>query len=264
MASPLQDRIYRRTASGEKALAAVGVALPSNHRLILWVIEGDTHSDVILGRLRQYPDALLANWLGQLENIGFVSSTPADAKHDLDFRNLLQATQKREGEAPPDDVLGMKPQAHAAAKALYRTGAFLSPERLKNRPSLAKKPDEITVLIVEDDPDQAALAELRLSVAGYEVRLARDCKELIEEIRARRPPDVVVLDVMLPDGNGLDVLASIRRHPALALLPVVMLTSLAKPEDVRRGLTLGADGYVTKPYGKQILPDTIRTVLKHL
>jgi len=119
------------------------------------------------------------------------------------------------------------------------------------------------VLIVEDDPDQAALADLRVSMAGYEVRLARNCKELVQEIRARAIPDVVLLDIMLPDGNGFDVLASIRRHPKLALLPVIMLTALGRSEHVRRGLALGADGYITKPYSKKILTDTISAVLKH-
>jgi CheY-like chemotaxis protein len=264
MASRLQDRIYRRTASGDEALASADVAVPSDYRRILGVIEGDTHSDVIRGCLRQFPDALLADWLAELEEIGFVSSAPADPTQDLDFSNLLKSGQRGKRAAAPNDVLRMGPQAHATTRALARTGAFLAQDRLRNRPALAKKPKEIVVLIVEDDPDQAALADLRVSMAGYQVRLARNCAELVQEIRTHAPPDMVLLDIMLPDGNGLDVLGSIRRHPALALLPVVMLTSLAKPEDVRRGLTLGADGYITKPYSKKILTDTIRTVLKHL
>ncbi len=263
MASRPQDRIYNRTKSGDDALASDDVAIPSDYRRILGVVEGGTHSDVIRGRLRQFPDALLADWLAELEELGFVSSTPADPTQDLDFSSLLEATKQSAGGAAPDNVPHMETQAHAAVTALGRTGAFLSPDRLKNRPLLAKKPNEILVLIVEDDPDQAALADLRVSMAGYEVRLARSCVELIREIRTRARPDVVLLDVMLPDGNGFDVLRSIRRHPALALLPVVMLTALTNPDEVRRGLALGADGYITKPYSKKILTDTIRTVLKH-
>ena len=88
-------------------------------------------------------------------------------------------------------------------------------------------------------------------------------EELVADIGARAVPDLVLLDVMLPDGNGFDMLTSIRRHPKLALLPVVMLTVLAKPEEVRRGLSLGADGYITKPYSKRVLTEIIRSVLKH-
>lgn len=257
------DRIYNRTASGDEALASDDVAIPSDFRRILAVIEGDTHSDVIRGRLRHFPDALLADWLAELEEIGFVSSVLADPTQDLDFSNLLRATTQGAAVATRADVLRTESQARAAETALGRTGAYLSPDRLKQRPSLAKKPNEIEILIVEDDPDQAALADLRVSMAGYEVRLARNCGELVQQIRTRTPPDLVLLDVMLPDGNGFDVLASIRRHPKLALLPVVMLTTLAKPDDVRRGLTMGADGYITKPYSKKILTNTIRAVLKH-
>jgi CheY-like chemotaxis protein len=264
MAAWLQDRIYSRTTSGDAALASQDVAIPSDYRRILRVIEGETHSDVIRGRLRHYADELLADWLAELEELGFVSSVPADATQDLDFSGLLTAQQLRGERTTPDDSQRMGPQAaEAAFTALEHSGAFLSPDRLKNRSPLAKKPTEIRVLIVEDDPDQAALADLRVSMAGYEVRLARNCKELVQEIRAREIPDVVLLDIMLPDGNGFDVLASIRRHPKLALLPVIMLTALGHPEQVRRGLALGADGYITKPYSKKILTDTISAVLKH-
>ncbi len=67
---------------------------------------------------------------------------------------------------------------------------------------------------------------------------------------------------MLPDGDGFQILAGLRRHPDFALLPVIMLTALDSAEDIRRGLDLGADGYMTKPYSKDLLADTIRQVLR--
>jgi len=259
-----QARIYSRTNSGDEALGSDDVAIPSDYRRILRVIEGETHLDVIRGRLRHFADELLADWLAELEELGFVSSIPADSTQDVNFSSLLQAQQQGTRALTPDDSQPMGAQAtNAAVTALEHTGAFLSPYRLKNRAMLGKKPNEIVVLIVEDDPDQAALADLRVTMAGYEVRLARNCKELAKELETRKAPDAVLLDVMLPDGNGWDVLSSIRRHPKLALLPVVMLTALGKPEEVRRGMALGVDGYITKPYSKKILSDTIRTVLKH-
>ena len=86
---------------------------------------------------------------------------------------------------------------------------------------------------------------------------------MIEDLRTNPAPDVVLLDVGLPDGDGFEILVGIRRHPKLALLPVIMLTVLSDPRDIRTGLELGADGYITKPYSKSILADTIGTVLKH-
>ena len=166
MESWSQDRIYRRTVPGEEAFASEDVAIPSDYRRILGVIEGDTHSDVIRGRLRQFPDALLADWLSELEEIGFVSSALADRTQDLDFTSFFRTTQLGAGETAPEDASRIASQAHAAGMALTHTGAFLSPDRLQNRPPLAKKPNAILVLIVEDDPDQAALADLRVSMAG--------------------------------------------------------------------------------------------------
>lgn len=258
-----QDVIYRRTASGDKALFSNDATVPPEHRRILGVMDGVTHADVIRGLLRQFPDALLGDWLSEVEELGLVVSAPADPTHDLDFTGSMETVQAEPRVVTPDDTNRLEKQALAARKALNRAGAYLSPDRLQNRQSLGKVPNEVVVLVVEDDPDQAALANLRVSKAGYSVRTARNCKELVEEIGTRALPDLVLLDVMLPDGNGFEMLTSIRRHPKLALLPVVMLTALAKPEEVRRGLNLGADGYITKPYSRRVLAEVIRSVLKH-
>jgi two-component system phosphate regulon response regulator PhoB len=264
MAPPPQDRIYCRTTAGDEALASDDMAIPSDYRRILRVIESSTHMRVIRGRLRHFADALLADWLAELEELGFVSSIAEDITQDLDFSSLLEAQRQAPRAAPPDDTQRLGVQAaQAAIKELEEKGAFLATDRLKNRAPLAKRATDIRVLIVEDDPDQAALADLRVSMGGYVVRLARNCSELVNEIRTREPPDIVLLDIMLPDGNGWDVLASIRRHPKLALLPVVMVTALNEQNEVRWGLALGADGYITKPYSKKILTDTIAAVLKH-
>ena len=100
-------------------------------------------------------------------------------------------------------------------------------------------------------------------MAGYQVRVARSAAELLAELRKQQPPpDIVLLDVMLPDGDGFDILAKIRGHRGFATLPVVMLTAKTKAEDIRRGLALGADAYVTKPYSKSVLADAIRQVLR--
>jgi CheY-like chemotaxis protein len=264
MALELHSRIYARTAAGDEALASGDVAIPSDYRRILAVIEASTHTHVIRGRLRHFADDLLDDWLAELEELGFISSIAADVTQELDFRSLLAAQQGSARAAPPDDSQRLSlGAAQAAFEELEDKGAFLAADRIRHRPPLAKRASEIRVLIVEDDPDQAALADLRVSMAGYGVRLARNCAELVKEIRTREPPDIVLLDIMLPDGNGWDVLSSIRRHPKLALLPVVMLTALNEPNEVRWGLALGADGYVTKPYSKSILAETIGAVLRH-
>jgi DNA-binding response OmpR family regulator len=75
-------------------------------------------------------------------------------------------------------------------------------------------------------------------------------------------PDLLLLDVELPDGDGFEVLARMRRHKALSTLPIIMLTIKSDPADIGKGLALGADGYVTKPYTKSILAEVVRKILK--
>ena len=161
-----QDLIYRRTASGDNALFSNDSTVPPEYRRILGEIEGITHSDVIRGLLRQFPDELLRDWLSEVEELGLVVSAPADPTHDLDFTGPLRGVQIEPRIATPDDTNRLERQALAARAALNRAGAYLSPDRLANRQPLAKVPPEILVLIVEDDPDQAALANLRVSAAG--------------------------------------------------------------------------------------------------
>src|SRR5207249_10348940 len=119
-------------------------------------------------------------------------------------------------------------------------------ERLANRAGVQKPRAETVVLVVEDDPDQLALADLRVTMAGYVVRVADSVNALLHSLLDHGTPDILVLDVMLPDGDGFDVLAKMRRHPIYAMLPIVMLTAKTDPDDIRRGLGLGADGYIDR------------------
>jgi CheY-like chemotaxis protein len=161
------------------------------------------------------------------------------------------------------DRARLQQESEAAGNALARTGAYVASDRLSLRPAGSKSPGDTVVLIVEDDPDQLALADLRVSMAGYKVRVANSVNAYLQSMLDDGAPDLLLLDVVLPDGNGFDVLAKIRRHPVLSSLPVVMLTAKDDAADIGKGLLLGADGYVTKPYTKNILADVIRRVLKH-
>ncbi|MGA8004569.1 MAG: response regulator [Burkholderiales bacterium] len=262
MGSWSQNRIYCRTAAGDRALQSTEKTLPSDYRRILQIVGKSAHPDVIRGFLRHIPDDLLGDWIGELQELGLLGAAPADGDDDLDFSYPSQPTRPSGSGPKPDDTGRTVREVRAAQEALDRAGAYLFQDRLKNRPALARKANAIRVLVVEDDPDQAALARLRASTAGYAVRVAFSFKELIEAVRGPLP-DLLLLDVNLPDGDGFDILGRIRRHRKLALLPVVMLTARTDPEDVRRGLESGADGYITKPYSKNILTQTVRSVLKH-
>ncbi|HJS37884.1 MAG TPA: response regulator [Burkholderiales bacterium] len=252
-------KLYRRSEAGGAAVESGDVAVPSDYRRILALVSGEMHGDAIRGSLRQYPDALLAEWLDELEELGLLESRPAaDITQNLQFAVPGASAQPQ---PLAEDAPRIERETRAAGAALSRGGAYLAEDRLKNRAPLAKPPAQTVVLVVDDDPDQLALADLRMTMAGYQVRVADSAQALKDALRAQGLPDILLLDVVLADADGFDILAGMRRHPKLALLPVIMLTAKDDPAEIRRGLALGADGYVTKPYSKNILVETVRRVL---
>lgn len=100
-----------------------------------------------------------------------------------------------------------------------------------------------------------------MSLAGYKIRQAESGPALRDDLQKLGAPDLLLLDVMLPDCNGFDILSELRMHPALSLLPIVMLTVKSDPADIQTGIALGADGYITKPYSKTVLAQTLERVL---
>jgi len=257
----MSDRSFKITSTGAHARATQDTAIPADYRRLLALIEDNTHFDVIRGRLREHPDKLLEDWLAELEEIGFIESQATGSGSEPALGDLLSATPATPSVLPQDEERLTRTVAEAGS-ALELSGLFLAGDRIANRPPLTRPPEETTVLIVEDDPDQLALADLRVSMAGYLVRVARSAVEFAGDLGANSRPDIVLLDVMLPDGDGFSILAKIRNHPKLATMPVVMLTAKTDFGDIRRGLELGADAYVTKPYSKNVLVDAIRQVLR--
>lgn len=250
-------RIYRPSTAGRRAWEKEDASVPAAYRRILGMLETDTHADVVRGYLRRYPDELVFEWLAELEELGLVESRPDKAAHDLDFTGNFKLPQ-----LIAEDRAQLASDTRAAGSALSRQGVYLAAERLQHRPASAKAPAEIVVLIVEDDADQLALARVRVQMAGFAARTAISASALQEELANHGPPDLLLLDILLPDGDGFDILAGLRNHPVHALMPVVMLTVKDDPMDIQRGLSLGADGYVTKPYSKKLLEDVLCQVLR--
>lgn len=116
------------------------------------------------------------------------------------------------------------------------------------------------ILIVDDDPAIRRLLNHSLELEGYLVATASDGEEALAQLPVA-DPDVVVLDIMMPRMNGLDVLERIRRDPNTADLPVILLTAKAAKEDVWEGWQRGVDYYMTKPFDVEELLRFIEYVL---
>ena len=109
-----------------------------------------------------------------------------------------------------------------------------------------------TVLIADDEPNIVISLEFLLEQAGYRVLVAHDGQEALEAIE-RQPPDLVLLDVMLPRLSGFDVCQKIRENPDWQHMRIVMLTAKGREVEVSKGLALGANAYITKPFSTQEL-----------
>lgn len=117
------------------------------------------------------------------------------------------------------------------------------------------------VLVVDDEKDLVELLTYNLKRAGFEVSAAFTGRQALERI-AQEPPDLIILDIMLPELSGTEVASRLRSNPATASLPIIMLT--AKSEDVDQivGLTVGADDYIPKPFAMKVLLARIEAVLR--
>ena len=116
------------------------------------------------------------------------------------------------------------------------------------------------VLIADDEPNIVASLEFLMEQAGFEVRLAANGQEALELVASFRP-DLVLLDVMMPVKNGYEVCQILKSDPALRAVKVVMLSAKGRDVEVAKGLELGADAYVTKPFSTRDLVAQIRDLL---
>ena len=116
-------------------------------------------------------------------------------------------------------------------------------------------------LVVDDEEDVRELVAVVLRHAGLSVTLAPSGVAALEELETGFVPDIVVLDVQMPELDGWDTLAAIRAAPRTRDVPVVMCSVRAQPADIERGRALGCNGYVTKPFAIEDLADRVRAVL---
>lgn len=117
------------------------------------------------------------------------------------------------------------------------------------------------VLVVEDEADIAELVKYNLESAKFNVSLAATGEDGLRAIQ-ETSPDLVLLDLMLPGISGLEICAKVKADPRLKEIPIIMVTAKGEEEDIVKGLELGADDYVTKPFSPKILTARVEAVLR--
>lgn len=117
-----------------------------------------------------------------------------------------------------------------------------------------------TILVVDDEPNIVLSLEFLMKQAGFAVRTAADGEEALKSIEAA-PPDLVLLDINMPKLNGYEVCEKVRANPQWEKVRVVMLTAKGRDIEKEKGLAMGADDYVTKPFATQDVVEKVREIL---
>lgn len=188
-------------------------------------------------------------------------STPDNNDTNLDFANHFSSSHK-----PPEPTLSAQELKEIddlgsiGAAALEENGFYarivVARARQDENHSL-----NAMVLVVEDDPGTSMVIVRALESYGHRTRTAHDRQSIVRALSQQPKPNLILLDVMLPDINGFDVLNRIRSHASIQTVPIIMLTSRSKTGDIARGLSLGADAYLTKPVLPSTLLDAVQAVL---
>lgn len=259
----LDDKaVLTLTRNGEQALLEPGTTLSPAQLEALVLIGGSATVSKILKRAPSSisPDVLRAS-LSELIDKEYISANAVLSDNIIDPGDFfsLDKTHTATPEVEVDEHVHAR--ADADAEFLRQNGYYVSLVRKS-----AVKPDraagqKISVLVIEDDPDILKLLQIFLKLEGFETRTASNRDEIVAALRAPPLPDLVLLDVRLPDVNGFDILAKMRQHPAMKMLPVIMLTAEATREAVLKGLVGGANGFVTKPFQIDRLVKAVYTVL---
>lgn len=184
--------------------------------------------------------------------------THPDAEDDLDFTS---APAKPAAPPPAEKVASARKEAVTGSPQLAKTGFYVAMARHAGSKVTPRNGERHSVFIIEDDKDLSSLVGEVLAKAGFLTRFARNRAEINAEFNKAPLPDIVLLDVALPDADGFQILEKIRATQKIAKLPVVMMTGKSEVTDVARGLALGADGYVTKPFKISGLVSAVNTVL---
>ena len=192
-----------------------------------------------------------------------MASMPEGPTHPPSIAQHFSAEYKVPEPEPGTDLMAdVDRMGMIGEKALRDRGYFTrivvedrgKPKRLLN-------PNRVRVLIVDDEESIAALIEKTLNRAGCRTLRAANREEIVRALESKPLPHLVLLDVLMPDANGFDILNRIRQHPETQELPVVMLTGLGERKDITRGLALGATGYVTKPVRPSTLLEVVEAVV---
>ncbi len=154
-------------------------------------------------------------------------------------------------------------QAVAPSSKKIQVGTFLATIDFEEGKSMADSHPparKSTIMVVDDEPELVTVVCLMLENKGFNVMCAYSGQQVFADLEEQKP-DLIILDVMMPEMDGLEVLRRLKSAPETSSIPVMMLTARDQPEDILRGYKTGADFYIPKPFTKHQLLDGINSIL---
>jgi two-component system phosphate regulon response regulator PhoB len=178
---------------------------------------------------------------------------------NLDFTGVFKLSELRIPPPAPPVPKAIPADILVGAGEIAAGNFYVNFARTRTRRRLER--GAITILVVEDDVATRTLLHLLLGRAGYKTRQAGNGAEFIAAMNHKPLPDLLILDIHLPDVSGLKILTKIRAHPRLAGLPVILFTAHAGAHELAQGVALGADGFLSKPAKAPAVVAAVETVL---
>ena len=256
--------VFVLTEAGASEIHRGTTRLPAEALELLVMIDGSKTVGDLEQAIPHVPATDLRNVLRSLLAAGLLRA-PTLAEQsggvEIDFDAFFKAADTGGEASSPAVEKSADREAVYGAPELERKGYYVSIARQSLKARTPGAGGKFLALVVEDDPDMCALIERLLGRDNFTVKACGKRDEVLAQLRQRPSPDVLMLDIHLPDLNGFDLLQKLKTHPELKLIPVVIVTADAKPESVMRGLALGADGYITKPFDHAALVRGVKAVL---
>jgi len=237
--------VYAVTNKGDAELSGVGTSLSADALNLLVLIDGKRSVAQLLKAAPALSEKQVEEGLQKLARAGIIAPASEVTSDAIDFGF---------GKGSPDE-------SRAGLESLKKTGYYVRIARRAAKPRKLGPDERINVLVVEDDPQLAKLLKVCLQMENMVATVAGKKDEILAALRAPPKPDLILLDVVLPDVDGLEVLAKIREFEALKTVPVILCTAKASREAVLDGLRRGADGYITKPYNVDVVLKAAKTVI---
>lgn len=249
--------VYILTFKGNNELQASETSLAALPLKLLVLIDGQsTVSEIRKRATSAVTDDQFVAAMGELLRGGYADLASNQMTQSFDFIEFFSETPKQPSTSALNQV---QSEAASGMTTLQHQGYYV---RIAMRSAASARPAGArSVLIVEDDVSLAKFLRQYLEIEGFVATTAANRDEVIAGLRRQPPPDLVLLDVMLPDADGFNILLKMREHPVLKAVPVLMLTAKATREAVLKGLAGGANGYITKPFQPDALIIAVKTVL---